>query len=70
MEEPGNPKRTHTPETERDEPADELFAPDMPLTRDLTKEQLYREARRLRIKGRSRMNKRQLASAVARRRHA
>jgi hypothetical protein len=27
MEEPDNPDRTHTPETEQDDPADELFAP-------------------------------------------
>ena len=33
-----------------------------------TKEQLYQEARRLRIEGRSKMSKRQLADAVARRR--
>ena len=33
-----------------------------------TKEQLYQEARRLGIEGRSKMNKRQLADAVARRR--
>jgi hypothetical protein len=27
MEEPDNPDRTHTPETEDDEPADETLAP-------------------------------------------
>jgi hypothetical protein len=41
----------------------------MPITRELTKEQLYREARRLRIKGRSKMTKGQLKSAIARQRH-
>jgi hypothetical protein len=33
-----------------------------------TKEQLYREAKRLRIKGRSRMNKGQLKAAISRHR--
>ena len=33
-----------------------------------TKEQLYREAKRLRIKGRSKMNKSQLKAAVSRHR--
>jgi hypothetical protein len=33
-----------------------------------TKEQLYREAKRLRIKGRSKMNKGQLKTAVSRHR--
>jgi hypothetical protein len=33
-----------------------------------TKEKLYREARRLRIKGRSKMSKSQLKSAIARHR--
>jgi hypothetical protein len=36
----------------------------MPTTR--TKEQLYREAKRLRVKGRSKMNKGQLQAAIAR----
>ena len=31
-----------------------------------TKEQLYREAKRLRIKGRSKMNKGQLKAAISR----
>jgi Rho termination factor, N-terminal domain len=39
---------------------------DMP-TRDKTKEQLYRQAKRLGIKGRSKMNKGQLKAAVNRR---
>ncbi len=37
----------------------------MPM--DQTKEQLYRHAKRLGIKGRSKMNKSQLKSAIARR---
>jgi hypothetical protein len=37
----------------------------MPLE---TKQQLYREAKRLRIKGRSKMNKGQLKAAISRRR--
>jgi hypothetical protein len=41
----------------------------MPISRELTKEQLYREAKRLRVKGRSKMSKSQLKSAVARQRH-
>ncbi len=41
----------------------------MLITRDVTKEQLYREAKRLRIKGRSKMTKSQLKSAVSRHRH-
>jgi hypothetical protein len=41
----------------------------MPISHELTKEQLYREAKRLRIKGRSKMSKRQLKSAVDRHRH-
>ena len=41
----------------------------MPITRETTKEQLYREAKRLRIKGRSRMNKGQLKSALTRHGH-
>jgi hypothetical protein len=40
----------------------------MPTTRERTKEQLYREAKRMRIKGRSKMNKGQLKAAVDRRR--
>jgi len=40
----------------------------MPTTtsREPTKEQLYRQARRLGIRGRSKMNKRQLKAAVGR----
>ena len=38
----------------------------MPISRDQTKEQLYREAKRFRIKGRSKMSKSQLKSAVGR----
>jgi hypothetical protein len=41
----------------------------MPISREPTKEQLYREAKRLRVKGRSKMSKSQLKSAVARNRH-
>jgi hypothetical protein len=37
-------------------------------TRERTKEQLYREAKKLGIKGRSKMNKGQLKAAVDRRR--
>jgi hypothetical protein len=40
----------------------------MPTTRERTKEQLYREAKRMGIKGRSKMNKGQLKAAVNRRR--
>jgi hypothetical protein len=40
----------------------------MPIT-ERTKEQLYREAKRLGIKGRSKMNKGQLKAAIARRHH-
>jgi hypothetical protein len=40
----------------------------MPQTRERTKEQLYREAKRLRVKGRSKMNKGQLKAAIERRR--
>jgi hypothetical protein len=36
-------------------------------TRDKTKEQWYRDAKRLRIKGRSKMTKDQLKAAVSRR---
>jgi len=39
----------------------------MPITR--TKEQLYREAKRLGVKGRSKMNKGQLQAAISRRGH-
>jgi hypothetical protein len=39
----------------------------MPIDREPTKEQLYRQAKRLGIKGRSKMNKRQLKSAVTHR---
>jgi hypothetical protein len=39
----------------------------MPTTRDKTKEQWYRQAKRLGIKGRSKMNKGQLKAAVSRR---
>ena len=38
----------------------------MPINRDMTKEQLYREAKRLRIKGRSTMTKSQLRAAISR----
>ena len=41
----------------------------MPIGREITKEQLYREARRLGIRGRSKMRKSQLKMAVERRRH-
>ncbi len=40
---------------------------DMVTTRDKTKEQWYREAKRLGIKGRSKMSKGQLKAAVNRR---
>jgi hypothetical protein len=39
----------------------------MPQGRERTKEQLYREAKRLGVKGRSKMNKGQLKAAVDRR---
>ena len=39
----------------------------MPQGQQKTKEQLYREAKRLNIKGRSKMNKGQLKAAVDRR---
>jgi hypothetical protein len=42
----------------------------MPISHEPTKEQLYREAKRLRVKGRSKMTKGQLKSAVARHRHS
>jgi hypothetical protein len=40
----------------------------MPQGRERTKEELYREAKRLGVKGRSKMNKGQLKAAVDRRR--
>jgi hypothetical protein len=40
----------------------------MPTTTRFTKEQLYREAKRLGIKGRSKMNKGALKAAIERRR--
>jgi hypothetical protein len=40
----------------------------MPMGQERTKEQLYREAKRLNIKGRSKMNKGQLKAAIDRRR--
>jgi hypothetical protein len=40
----------------------------MPTTRERTKEQLYRQAKKMKIKGRSKMNKGQLKAAVDRRR--
>jgi hypothetical protein len=39
------------------------------IAHERTKEQLYREAKRLHIKGRSRMNKSQLKAAISRRGH-
>jgi hypothetical protein len=39
----------------------------MPMGQERTKEQLYREAKRLGIKGRSKMNKGQLKAALSRR---
>ena len=41
----------------------------MPTVKERTKEQLYREAKRLNIKGRSKMNKGALKAALARRGH-
>jgi len=41
----------------------------MPISHEPTKEQLYRQAKRLKVKGRSKMNKSQLKSVVARRSH-
>ena len=38
----------------------------MPMGQERTKEQLYGQAKRLNIKGRSKMNKRQLLAAVNR----
>jgi hypothetical protein len=40
----------------------------MPTTSEMTKEQLYREAKRLGIKGRSKMRKGTLKAAIQRRR--
>lgn len=39
------------------------------MSHERTKEQLYREAKRLKIKGRSKMSKGQLKAAVQRRGH-
>jgi hypothetical protein len=41
----------------------------MTMGKERTKEELYREAKRLNIKGRSKMNKGALKSALARRGH-
>lgn len=41
----------------------------MPMGQERTKEELYRAAKRLNIKGRSKMNKGQLKAALARRGH-
>jgi hypothetical protein len=41
----------------------------MPTGHERTKEELYRQAKRLNIKGRSKMNKGQLKAALARRGH-
>ena len=41
----------------------------MAMGRERTKEQLYREAKRLNIKGRSKMTKGQLKAALARKGH-
>jgi hypothetical protein len=41
----------------------------MPIGHERTKEQLYREAKRLGVKGRSKMNKGQLKAALSRRGH-
>jgi len=48
----------------RPEPKGGLF---MPTGHERTKEELYRQAKRLNIKGRSKMNKGQLKAALARR---
>ena len=42
----------------------------MPMGQERTKEQLYKQAKRLDIKGRSKMNKGQLKAALARRGHS
>lgn len=41
----------------------------MPMGHERTKDQLYSQAKRLGIKGRSKMNKGQLKAALARRGH-
>lgn len=41
----------------------------MAMGRERTKEQLYNQAKRLKIKGRSKMNKGQLKAALARKGH-
>ena len=41
----------------------------MPMGQERTKEQLYSQAKRLGVKGRSKMNKGQLKAALARRGH-
>ena len=41
----------------------------MPMGKERTKDQLYSEAKRLGVKGRSKMNKGQLKAALARRGH-
>lgn len=41
----------------------------MPIGHERTKEQLYREAKRLGVKGRLKMNKGQLKAALSRRGH-
>jgi len=41
----------------------------MPIGQERTKEQLYRQAQRLGIKGRSKMNKGQLKAALSRHGH-
>ena len=41
----------------------------MTMGKERTKEQLYREAKRLGVKGRSKMNKGQLKTALSRRGH-
>jgi len=41
----------------------------MPIGQERTKEELYRQAKRLNIKGRSKMNKGQLKAALQRRGH-
>jgi hypothetical protein len=41
----------------------------MTMGKERTKEQLYREAKRLGVKGRSKMNKGQLKAVLARRGH-
>ena len=41
----------------------------MPMGKERTKDQLYSEAKRLGVKGRSKMNKGQLEAALARRGH-